>query len=80
MPRSAARSWFFASTTTNGNQTAANISGYLELPNGILSSRPSLSFEAWITPHSSKTWQRIFDFGNTSITSGPGAQTGRDYR
>lgn len=65
-----------ASTTTNGNQTAANISGYLELPNGILSSRPSLSFEAWIIPHSSKTWQRIFDFGNTSLTSGPGAETG----
>ena len=27
-------------TATNGNQTAANISAYLDLPNGIVSSRP----------------------------------------
>ncbi|MCW1920986.1 PQQ-dependent sugar dehydrogenase [Luteolibacter arcticus] len=63
-------------TTTNGNQTAANISAYLDLPNGILSSRPDLTFEAWATPVSSKNWQRLFDFGNSSITSGPGAETG----
>ncbi len=61
---------------TNGNQTAANISAYLDLPNGIVSSRPSLSFEVWLTPLSSKNWQRIFDFGNSSITSGTGAATG----
>jgi uncharacterized repeat protein (TIGR03806 family) len=64
------------STATTGNQTAANISAYLDLPNGIVSSRPSLTFEAWITPLSSKNWQRIFDFGNTSITSGTGAAEG----
>ncbi|WP_367873990.1 LamG-like jellyroll fold domain-containing protein [Luteolibacter sp. Populi] len=63
-------------TATTGNQTAADISAYLELPDGIVSARPSLSFEAWLTPHSSKNWQRIFDFGNTSITSGPGARPG----
>lgn len=63
-------------TASNGNQDAANISGYLDLPDGIVSSRPSLTFEAWITPLSSKTWQRIFDFGNSSITSGPGADPG----
>ncbi|MEO5916935.1 MAG: LamG-like jellyroll fold domain-containing protein [Luteolibacter sp.] len=62
--------------TTTGNQTTANISGYLDLPNGIVSSRPSLTFEAWITPLSSKTWQRVFDFGNTNVTSGTGAATG----
>ncbi|MES2660215.1 MAG: LamG-like jellyroll fold domain-containing protein [Verrucomicrobiota bacterium] len=63
-------------TTTNGNQTAANISAYLDLPDGIVSSRPSLTFEAWLTPLSSKNWQRIFDFGNTSLTSGTGPATG----
>ena len=63
-------------TATTGNQTAANISAYLDLPDGIVSSRPSLTFEAWVTPLSSKNWQRIFDFGNTSITSGTGADTG----
>jgi uncharacterized repeat protein (TIGR03806 family) len=63
-------------TATNGNQTAANISAYLDLPNGIISSRPSLTFEVWLTPLSSKNWQRIFDFGNTTLTSGTGAATG----
>ncbi len=63
-------------TATNGNQTAANISAYLDLPDGIVSSRPSLTFEAWLTPLSSKNWQRIFDFGNASLTSGTGADPG----
>ncbi len=62
--------------TTNGNQTAANISAYLDLPNGIVSSKTSVSFEAWVTPLSSKNWQRIFDFGNSSATSGPAAASG----
>ncbi len=65
-----------ANSATNGNQNAATLSAYLDLPNGIISSRPSLTLEAWITPLSSKNWQRIFDFGNSSITSGPGAQPG----
>ncbi len=64
------------STTTTGNQTAANISAYLDLPNGIVSSRPDLTFEAWVTPLASKNWQRIFDFGDASLTSGPGAESG----
>ncbi len=62
--------------TTNGNQTAAAISAYLDLRNGFVSSRSSLTFEAWVTPVSSKNWQRLFDFGNCSITSGTGAAAG----
>lgn len=62
--------------TTNGNQTAANISAYLDLPNGIASANPSFTFEAWATPLSSKTWQRIFDIGSSTLTSGSGAATG----
>ena len=62
--------------TTNGNQTDANIAAYLDLPNGILSARPDFTIEAWITPLSSKNWQRVFDFGNASLTSGPGAEPG----
>lgn len=62
--------------TTNGNQTAAAISAYLDLRNGFVSSRPSLTLEAWVTPLSSKNWQRLFDFGNCSVTSGTGAQAG----
>lgn len=62
--------------TTNGNQTAANISAYLDLPNGIVSSKTSMTFEAWATPISSKAWQRLFDFGRSSATSGTAAATG----
>lgn len=62
--------------TTNGNQTAANISAYVDLPNGIFSTAKSFTMEAWLTPLSSKNWQRIFDLGNSSLTSGSGAATG----
>src|SRR6266446_9840713 len=62
--------------STTGNQTASAIAGYLDLPNGIISSKPNLTVEAWITPLSSKTWQRLFDFGRANVTVGPGAATG----
>ncbi len=61
---------------TNGVQSAATIAAYLELPNGFISARTDLSIEAWITPLSSKNWQRIFDFGNSTVTHGAGALTG----
>ena len=62
--------------STNGNQTAAGISAYLDLPNGIVTQTPSVSFEAWATPGSSKNWQRLFDFGRCVSTHGSGAATG----
>ncbi len=62
--------------TTNGNQDEESISAYLDLPDGIVSSKPSVTFEAWVTPLSSKNWQRIFDIGSASLTSGSGAGSG----
>lgn len=62
--------------TSNGNQPATTISAYLDLPNGMVSSKASLTIEAWATPLSSKTWQRLFDFGRSSLTSGVGAAAG----
>ena len=62
--------------TTTGNQTAAAISAYLDLPNGLISSNPNLTMEAWVTPVSNKTWQRLFDFGSASVTKGAGAASG----
>lgn len=62
--------------TTNGNQTAAAISAYVDLRDGLISEHPSLTFEIWLTPLSSKNWQRIFDFGDSSITSGSGSDSG----
>ncbi|MES2920056.1 MAG: LamG-like jellyroll fold domain-containing protein [Verrucomicrobiota bacterium] len=62
--------------TTIGNTAAATISGYLDLPNGLISSRPSMTMEAWITPVSSKNYQRIFDFGSSTLTYGTNAAPG----
>jgi uncharacterized repeat protein (TIGR03806 family) len=62
--------------TTTGNQSAATISAYLDFSNGFVSTRPSMTLEAWVTPLSSKNWQRLWDFGNCSITSGAGASNG----
>ena len=54
---------------TTGNQAAETISGYLDLPNGFVSSRPSATYEIWLTPVSSKNWQRVFDFGRCDLTA-----------
>ncbi len=62
--------------TTNGNQSAASLSAYLDLPNGIVSSKPNFSVEIWASPISGKTDQRLFDIGRTTVTSGSGALTG----
>ena len=60
--------------STAGNSTAAAIAGYLDLPNGFVSSRPSATYEIWLTGISNKTWQRIFDFGRGNVTlNGPNA-------
>ena len=40
-------------------------SGYIDLPNGIISALTNASFEAWVTfDGEDGAWQRIFDFGN----------------
>ncbi|QJE98925.1 PQQ-dependent sugar dehydrogenase [Luteolibacter luteus] len=58
---------------TSGGDNAANaISAYLDLPNGIVSSKTNLTLEIWATIHSGKNWQRLFDFGRMNI-SGNGA-------
>lgn len=53
-------------------------SGYVDLPNGIISALTNATFEAWVTWSSTATlaWQRIFDFGSSDqgedISSGNG--------
>jgi len=58
--------------TTNGTLAADSISAYFDLPNGIISSKSSLTIEIWATIHAARTWQRLFDFGNMNI-AGNGA-------
>lgn len=48
---------------------------YVDLPNGIISSLPALTVEAWITWNGTATaglWQRVFDFGTNSVGEIPG--------
>ena len=59
--------------TTTGGFSNANISAFVDLPNGILSSKMNLTVEVWATAVSSKTWQRIFDFGSMAVGDGFGA-------
>lgn len=50
-----------------GTASAADpVAGYVDLPNGIISSLVNLSFEAWVTWEGSGAWQRIFDFGTSA--------------
>ena len=49
--------------TTNGNQSPSLISAYIDLPNGIISSKTHLTVEIWATPLSYQQFQRLFDFG-----------------
>jgi hypothetical protein len=41
---------------------------YVDLPNGILSSLTSATLEAWVTWGGGDSWQRIFDFGDSTAT------------
>jgi hypothetical protein len=40
--------------------------GYVDLPNGIISSLSNVTLEAWLTWNGGNQWQRIFDFGSNS--------------
>lgn len=59
---------------TTGNQAPANLSAYIDLPNGIVSSKTNFSLEIWATPVSIKNWQRLFDFGRTDLSGNAAAQ------
>jgi hypothetical protein len=43
-----------------------DIEGYVDLPNGILSSLESTTLEVWLTFFGGDSWERIFDFGDNS--------------
>lgn len=50
----------------NSNAGADVISGYVDLPNGIINVLANISIEAWVTWDSDpSSWQRIFDFGTS---------------
>ncbi len=62
--------------TTNGNQAPGSISAYVDLPNGLISSKTDLTLEFWATVVSNKSWQRLFDFGIGTAGEITGSETG----
>ena len=66
-------------TTTSGNPDST-ISAYLDLPNGIVSSKSSITVEIWASPIASRNWQPLFEFGRMNIAGdglgAPGEWTG----
>ncbi len=60
--------------STTGNQTPSAISAYVDLPNGIVSSKTNLTVELWATQVAARNWQRIIDFGRTNLTGNAAAQ------
>jgi autotransporter-associated beta strand protein len=63
---------------TTGNTAANSIAAYIDLPNGIISSRTNLTIEIWATPLSAPNWARLLDFGRTAEAGNgaPGEWTG----
>ncbi len=58
--------------TTTGAKADSAIAAYLNLPNGIISSKTNLTVEFWATPVSSKSWQRYVEFGRVVTGDGLG--------
>ncbi len=66
--------------TTNCDQPDTSISAYLNLPNGIVSSKTNLTVEVWAAPIVGRFFQPLFDFGRMNIAGdgagAPGEWTG----
>jgi hypothetical protein len=45
-----------------------DVGAYVDLPNGILSSLSNATIEAWVTWGGGNSWQRLFDFGDSTAT------------
>ena len=41
-------------------------SGYVNLPNNLVTNYNSITMEMWVTDYGSSAWARLFDFGNSS--------------
>jgi len=67
-----------AAFTGDGKLSFQGTSGYVDLPNGLISALTNATFEVWAAWNGGGAWQRIFDFGNNS--NGEGNQgTGLTY-
>src|ERR1035437_5521452 len=53
-------------TISGGAVVLDGSSGYVNLPNNIVTGYTSVTIEAWVTDTGSGNWARIYDFGNSS--------------
>ncbi|MDB6032331.1 MAG: Ig domain protein group 2 domain protein [Verrucomicrobiales bacterium] len=53
-----------AAFSGSGSLTLNGVDGYVDLPNGIISSLTNATFETWVTSTDNRSWVRIFDFGS----------------
>jgi hypothetical protein len=53
-----------ASFSGSGTLALNGVDGYVDLPNGIISTLSNATFETWVTSTDSRSWVRIFDFGS----------------
>ncbi|HXI72507.1 MAG TPA: LamG domain-containing protein [Verrucomicrobiae bacterium] len=63
----------------DGTVVLDGASGFVYLPDDIISNYTSVTFEVWTTPTSNPTWARLFDFGRNQGgpgTGGPGGGGG----
>lgn len=63
---------------STGNVAVNSMAAYIDLPNGIISSRTNLTIEIWATPQSAPNWARLFDFGRTT-QAGDGLGAAGEY-
>src|SRR6266568_9677916 len=50
--------------TGDGKLNLQGANGFVDLPNGIISSLSNVTLEAWLAWNGGAQWQRIFDFGS----------------
>jgi hypothetical protein len=68
----------YPGATLPGDGTVAldGASGFVYLPDDIVSNYTSVSFEIWTTPTVNPTWARLFDFGTNQGGKGTGGAGG----
>lgn len=59
-----------AALDTHGGLSLDGVDDYVDMPNGVLSSRRSVTIIAWLRWSGGPCWQRIFDFGSTDTGEG----------
>jgi hypothetical protein len=65
-----------ASYPGDGTVALDGASGFVYLPDDIISNYTSITFEIWTTPTTTPTWARLFDFGTNQGGKGTGGAGG----